>query len=236
MERMRRGLVLTLLAGLLFPSSFLNAGTRFIPPPPPRQQGDDENIQQESYWGSFSEQQAPGQLQNNRWSTLQDDEGREIDFNESAPVQRTHSRSPASLETAGVAAKENRPTLRRTKTKPDAAEETMQKLNNDSNDPMVRRKGVQEVAVIASESGFYPKTFFVSRDVPVRLFVTGASKGSLCLMMDSFNVRKQVRANKIEEISFTPNQPGTYRFYCPVNGGEGTMVVKELTTAVTTNE
>ena len=80
-------------------------------------------------------------------------------------------------------------------------------------------------------AGFFPKAIFVSRDVPVRLFVTGATKGSLCLMMDSFNVRKQIRANKIEEITFTPNQPGTYRFYCPVNGSEGTLVVKELTTA-----
>ena len=68
----------------------------------------------------------------------------------------------------------------------------------------------------------------VSRDVPVRLYVTGASKNTLCIMMDSFAVRKQVRANKIEEIPFTPSQPGKFRFYCPVNGMEGTMVVKEL--------
>ena len=94
------------------------------------------------------------------------------------------------------------------------------------------RCGVQEVAVIAGELGFFPKTIFVSRDVPVRLFVTGASKQNLCLMMDTFNVRKQVRANKIEEVTFVPTQPGTYRFYCPINSGEGTLVVKELSTSV----
>ena len=44
-------------------------------------------------------------------------------------------------------------------------------------------------------------------------------------------MRKQVRSQKIEEITFTPNVPGKYRYYCPVNGMEGTMVVKELTTA-----
>lgn len=90
------------------------------------------------------------------------------------------------------------------------------------------RKGVQEVALIAGDLGFFPKTIFVSRDVPVRMFVTGSSKNTLCIMMDSFQVRKQVRSQRIEEISFTPNMPGKYRFYCPVNGMEGTLIVKEL--------
>jgi plastocyanin len=92
------------------------------------------------------------------------------------------------------------------------------------------RKGVQEVAIIASDLGYFPKTVFVSRDVPVRLFVTGSSKNTLCIMMDTFQVRKQIRSQKIEEITFTPSAPGKYRFYCPVNGMEGSLVVKELTT------
>ena len=95
-----------------------------------------------------------------------------------------------------------------------------------------RHKGVQEVALIAGDLGFFPKTVFVARDVPVRLFVTGASKNTLCIMMDSFQVRKQVRSQHIEEITFTPNEPGSYRFYCPVNGMEGTLVVKEFSSGV----
>ena len=63
------------------------------------------------------------------------------------------------------------------------------------------------------------------------MYVTGASKNTLCLMMDSFQVKKQVRTQRIEEITFTPNVPGKYRFYCPVNGSEGTLVVRELTTS-----
>jgi len=90
------------------------------------------------------------------------------------------------------------------------------------------RKGVQEVAIIASDLGYFPKTVFVSRDVPVRMFVTGSSKNTLCIMMDSFQVRKQIRSQKIEEITFTPSAPGKYRFYCPVNGMEGALVVKEF--------
>lgn len=92
----------------------------------------------------------------------------------------------------------------------------------------IRRQGVQEVSVIAGDLGYFPKTIFVTRDVPVRLFVTGSSKDTLCFMMDSFQVRKQVRTEKIEEITFTPKSPGTYRFYCPIKNMEGTLVVKEL--------
>lgn len=114
----------------------------------------------------------------------------------------------------------------------DAPSKTMEQVSPD-NPGVIARKGVQEVALIAGDLGFFPKTFFVTRDVPVRLFVTGASKNTLCIMMDSFQVRKQVRSQKIEEITFTPSLPGKYRFYCPVNGMEGTMVVREL---VSSNE
>jgi plastocyanin len=92
---------------------------------------------------------------------------------------------------------------------------------------VVARQGVQEVALIAGDLGFFPKTIFLTRDVPVRFYVTGASKNALCIIMDSFQVRRQVRPQKVEEISFTPHTPGKYRFYCPVNGMEGAMVVRE---------
>jgi len=95
---------------------------------------------------------------------------------------------------------------------------------------VMARQGVQEIALIAGDLGYFPKTIFVTRDIPVRLFITGASKNTLCLMMDSFQVRKQVKSQKIEEIQFTPDAPGKYRFYCPINGMEGTLVVKELST------
>lgn len=89
-------------------------------------------------------------------------------------------------------------------------------------------RGIQEVALIANDLGYFPKAVFVTRNVPVRIYVTGASKSTLCLMIDAFNIRKQVRTQKIEEITFTPSVPGTYRYYCPVNGMEGTLVVREL--------
>lgn len=92
---------------------------------------------------------------------------------------------------------------------------------------VMQRKGVQEAAIIAGDLGFFPKTVFLTRDLPVRLFVTGSSQRVLCMIMDSFQVRRQIRSDQIEEITFTPQMPGTFRFYCPVNGAEGTLVVKE---------
>ena len=89
------------------------------------------------------------------------------------------------------------------------------------------RGGVQELALIAGDLGFFPKTIFVTRDVPVKLFVTGASKRPLCMMMDSFQVRKQIRSQKVEEVDFTPTTAGMFRFYCPINGMEGTLYVKD---------
>lgn len=91
-----------------------------------------------------------------------------------------------------------------------------------------KAKGVQEVALIAGDLGYFPRTVFVTRDIPVRLYVTGASKSTLCIMMDMFHVRKQVRSNEIQEVEFTPREPGKYRFYCPVNGMEGSLVVRDV--------
>lgn len=89
-------------------------------------------------------------------------------------------------------------------------------------------RGVQEIAVIANDLGFFPKTLFVNPDVPVRLYVTSSSKQSLCIIMDSFQIRRQVKAMRVEEIAFTPSTPGKFRFYCPVNGMEGSVVVREI--------
>ena len=89
-------------------------------------------------------------------------------------------------------------------------------------------KAYQEVAVIANDLGFFPSTVFVTQGIPVRMYVTGASSKSQCFMLDQFGVKRQIRNQKIEEITFTPDQNGSFSFHCPMNGAKGTMVVKEL--------
>jgi plastocyanin len=163
----------------------------------------------------------------------------ESENSDGVPTNDIPSRSPAGLESSGganggVGSEGTSGTMSRSM---NVAQVSPHQIPTTDVNPSIdsasvaARKGVQEVALIAGDLGFFPKTVFVSRDVPVRLFVTSASKNTLCIMMDSFQVRKQVRAQKIEEITFTPSTPGRYRFYCPVNGMEGTMIVKELASA-----
>lgn len=89
-----------------------------------------------------------------------------------------------------------------------------------------KQKSFQEVAVIVNDLGFFPSTIFLTQGVPVRLFITGASKRSQCFMMESFAVRKQIQTGKIEEITFMPDSSGTFQFSCPMSGAKGTMLVK----------
>lgn len=207
-----------------------NAGTRFAEPEKAEKLGPGESYA-ESRFGS-----PPPRVQTGVDSKYAARMAEEMESDGETAVQPPSplgaSRSPAGLEFAsgGSASASDRPRLARNVIPERAFSDT----TSSSVTPRsaTARAGVQEVALIASDLGYFPKTVFVSRDVPVRLFVTGSSKNTLCIMMDSFSVRKQVRSQKIEEITFTPNIPGKYRFYCPVNGMEGVMVVKELASAV----
>lgn len=190
----------------LFGSSMALAGTIFLPPP--SSNNIDQNTGEdfpESHFGSgtggISQGYAARQV--NDMETPDEENGR--------------------VATRGIASVGDNPN-----SGSEAPILTTQAGTQDVPDSTVARKGVQEVSIIASDLGYFPKTVFVSRDVPVRMFVTSSSKHTLCIMMDSFQVRRQVKLQKVEEITFIPNIPGKYRFYCPVNGMEGSLVVKEF--------
>lgn len=89
----------------------------------------------------------------------------------------------------------------------------------------------QEISVIVSESGYYPSRIFVTQNVPVKLYLTTSSKATLCLMVDKWGLKKGVAPGRIEEVAFVPDQPGNYRFYCPVKSIEGTITVREAQTS-----
>jgi len=91
-----------------------------------------------------------------------------------------------------------------------------------------QKKAFQEAAVIVNDLGFFPSVLFVTQGVPVRLYVTGASQRSQCMILDAFGVRRQIRNQKVEEVTFTPDQVGKFSFTCPMNGAKGTIIVKEL--------
>jgi hypothetical protein len=92
--------------------------------------------------------------------------------------------------------------------------------------PSLNRQS-QELSIIVSDSGFYPARVFTTVGVPVKIYLSSASKGTQCFMLDSWSVRKGIAPGKVEEIDFTPDRPGTFRFYCPVKAIEGSLVVRQ---------
>ncbi|MGZ3697187.1 MAG: cupredoxin domain-containing protein [Bdellovibrionota bacterium] len=209
MERVLKNLMLVLILAAATPSAM--AGVVLAPPPAPEAAPGPGESYPESSFG-----QAPAHV----------DVTREVDTMDAG------NRKPA-----GLVFQDGQPVIPPPQMKPDFHEAQAQAAEKPGAPELAgairRNGGVQEVALIAGDLGFFPKTVFVSPDVPVRMFVTGASKQSLCIMMDSFQVKKQVRSQRIEEINFTPSSPGKYRFYCPVNGMEGTMIVREIASSST---
>ncbi len=91
----------------------------------------------------------------------------------------------------------------------------------------VYKHGVQEFSIIASDTGFFPTKVIVRKNIPVRLMLTSASTTAYCFMLDEFNVRKGVPFQEVVEVRFLPTKASTYRFYCPKQEIEGTIVVRD---------
>lgn len=99
-------------------------------------------------------------------------------------------------------------------------------------DPEVRpeeafKYGVQEFALIASDTGYFPTRIIVRRNIPVSIYLTGSSATNLCFMQDDFGIRRSVGAKVVEEIRFLPTKVGQYKFYCPVKEIKGTLIVRD---------
>lgn len=91
----------------------------------------------------------------------------------------------------------------------------------------VYKHGVQEVSLIATDTGYHPARIYVRRNIPVHLFLTSASPSKLCFIMDDFQIRKGVAIQQVEQVSFLPTRAGEYRFYCPVSEIKGSVVVRD---------
>lgn len=89
-------------------------------------------------------------------------------------------------------------------------------------------KGVQEVAIIATETGYLPSKIIVRRGIPVRIFLTSASPQALCFSLDDFpDAKRGARNQQVEVITLMPEQPGQYKFSCPIGALQGTLVVRD---------
>lgn len=213
---------LFLIVGLMTLIPGAHAGVILAPPvPPPVMTGPEESFP-ESKFGA-----PPARLGRRDDQAAANTNGDA--FDRASLRVNTGNRAPAGLEFSS----DTQNTASRTNESSFSGGEVSNRSSRGIESLTNVRRGVQEVSLIAGDLGFFPKVIFATRDVPVRLYVTGASKNTLCLMMDSFQVRRQVRGGKIEEISFTAGNSGKYRFYCPINGMEGHVVVREPSVAET---
>jgi len=91
----------------------------------------------------------------------------------------------------------------------------------------VFKHGVQEISVIATDTGYHPARIYVRRNIPVHLFLTSASPSKLCFVMDDFQIRKGVMIQQVDQVNFLPTKVGEYKFYCPVSEISGSVVVRD---------
>ncbi len=91
----------------------------------------------------------------------------------------------------------------------------------------VYKYGVQEFALIASDTGYFPSRIIVRKNIPVKLYLTSSSARALCFVMDDFSIRKGVSPQVMEEVRFLPTKAGQYKFYCPVQEISGSLVVRD---------
>lgn len=89
-----------------------------------------------------------------------------------------------------------------------------------------KKMALQEESLISNEQGYFPKTIILTQGIPARIYATSASEKGQCIMLDAFDVKRQLRRGRIEEITFTPEKEGSFEFHCPMNGARGNIVVR----------
>jgi len=96
---------------------------------------------------------------------------------------------------------------------------------------LTRNGSVRHVAVIAGEIAFIPSVIRLVTGIRTELSLTSTGAQPLCFISDDFNIRKQVSKGKLIQLELTPQKSGSYRFYCPINGAEGTLIVTDSITS-----
>ncbi len=92
------------------------------------------------------------------------------------------------------------------------------------------KSGVQEISLIVTEYGYFPKQIFVTQNTPVKIYLTTPSKSTLCFMQDQWSIKRGIHPGRVEEFTFVPHEAGSFRFYCPIQSLEGLITVREMPT------
>lgn len=96
-------------------------------------------------------------------------------------------------------------------------------------DPNVKLvDGKQKVTLSVTNSGYFPKTFRVQKDVPVELTLEtkgGVYSCATAFTFRAFNISEFLQPNDSKVKTFTPTKKGLYTFSCSMGMYSGTMEV-----------
>ena len=84
---------------------------------------------------------------------------------------------------------------------------------------------VRELAVIATEEGFYPEKFSIFAGEKVRFFLTTTSNTPSCLIIGEKELYLSATKGNVSEATIFFDKPGNYKFYCPTNKIKGRLTV-----------
>ena len=87
----------------------------------------------------------------------------------------------------------------------------------------------QEVAIIVSENGYFPKKIFLRKNIRVKLYIASTSENTLCISSDELGINKGIKnRSELVEISFVPVKEGIFKFSCPISAYlKGEIIVRE---------
>jgi plastocyanin len=91
---------------------------------------------------------------------------------------------------------------------------------------------VRELAIIATEEGFYPEAFSIFAGEKIRFFLTTTSNTPSCLIIGEKELYLSATKGNVSEGTAYFEKAGNYKFYCPTNKIKGRLsVIKRPRTA-----
>jgi plastocyanin len=87
----------------------------------------------------------------------------------------------------------------------------------------------QEVAIIAIDNKFEPKTYMVEAGRPIRLTTTNSGQNVHEVEVKDLLPETKLSPGQSKTVDLQSPQPGTYRVYCEIHedeGMEGELIVK----------
>jgi hypothetical protein len=85
----------------------------------------------------------------------------------------------------------------------------------------------RNMAVIASDEGYYPSNLVIFEGEKIQLSVTSTSKEPSCFILQEKGVFLEAAKGKVSEAAIQFPHAGIYKFHCPTQKIEGKVTVLE---------